>query len=145
MLQQFLPENRVQSGNSIIDMDYLNRIARNNRDFIDTVILKVADTLPAEISMMKTAVEENDYKKVNQLAHDMKTTFAVLGLTKLTESNTRFFETWKPGKKSPKLYKMLLEIEKAGQSIAMEIRKNFSKTRRKADSDSEGLTENSAA
>ena len=145
MLQQFLPENRVQSGNSIIDMDYLNRIARNNRDFIDTVILKVADTLPAEISMMKTAVEENDYKKVNQLAHDMKTTFAVLGLTKLTESNTRFFETWKPGKKSPKLYKMLLEIEKAGQNIAMEIRKNFSKTRRKADSDSEGLTENSAA
>jgi len=108
-------------------MDYLNRIAKNNPDFIETVILRVADTLPAEIDLMKTAVEENNFKKVNQLAHDMKTTFAVLGLTKLTEASTRYFETWKPGKKTPKLYKMLEEIEKAGRTISIEIRKNFSK------------------
>jgi len=146
VLQQFLPESRAQSANSIIDIDYLNRIARNNRDFIDTVILKVADTLPAEIDLMKSAVEENDYKKVNQLAHDMKTTFAVLGLTKLTEPSIRFFETWKPGKKSPKLNKMLQEVERAGQAIAMEIRKNFNKrARRNTGPDAEGMTENPAA
>ena len=128
ILQQFHPAHRGAGGEgSVIDMDYLNRIAKNNPDFIETVILRVADTLPAEIDLMKTAVEENNFKKVNQLAHDMKTTFAVLGLTRLTEASTRYFETWKPGKKTPKLYKMLDEIEKAGRTISIEIRKNFSK------------------
>ena len=128
VLQQFHPGHRgTGSERSLIDMDYLNRIAKNNPDFVETVILRVADTLPAEIDLMKTAVEEGNHKKVNQLAHDMKTTFSVLGLSKLTESATRYFETWRPGKKTPKLYKMLDEIEKAGRAISIEIRKNFSK------------------
>lgn len=147
VMQQFHPEQLAESGNSLIDMDYLKRIARNNPEFIDTVILKVADTLPAEIDMMKTAVEENDFKKVNRMAHDMKTTFGIMGLSKLTESSTRYFETWKPGRKTAKLYKMLEEMESAGRTIAQEIRKNFGKPGRPGSQSSteEGMTGNPAA
>lgn len=108
-------------------MNYLKGIARNNEEFIESVILRVADTLPGDIAMLKKAVELTDQEKVNNLSHDMKTTFAVLGLGDSIAEPIAYLETWKATKQTAtRAMKMVLLIEAAGAEVTYQILENFS-------------------
>jgi signal transduction histidine kinase/CheY-like chemotaxis protein len=124
-LEVFTPETTVTS--SLIDIQYLKGIATDNKEFIDSVILKIADTLPNEIAALRKAVEDNDHKLVNQLSHDMKTTFAILGLDDTLSDPIRYLESWdSKSKGNGKVKKMLELIESTGAEVTIQIRKNFS-------------------
>lgn len=124
-LEIFSPVGGVTE--KLIDMNYLKGIARNNEEFIDSVILKVADTLPGDIAMLRKAVEEKDQEKVNSISHDMKTTFAVLGLSDAIAEPIAYLESWKSHKNSNvRAMKMLQVIEIAGAEVTFQILENFS-------------------
>ncbi len=124
-LEIFSPVGGVTE--KLIDMNYLKGIARNNEEFIESVILRVADTLPGDIAMLKKAVEEKDEEKVNNLSHDMKTTFAVLGLGDSIAEPIAYLETWKAAKQSSiRAMKMVQVIEVAGAEVTYQILENFS-------------------
>ncbi len=124
-LEVFKPETNVTS--SIIDIQYLKGIATDNKEFIDSVILKIADTLPNEIAALRQAVENKDHTLVNRLSHDMKTTFAILGLDDTLSDPFRFLESWDSNiKGNGKVKKMLELIESTGAEVTIQIRENFS-------------------
>lgn len=124
-LEIFSPVGGVTE--KLIDMNYLKGIARDNEEFIDSVILKVADTLPGEIAMLRKAVEEKDQEKVNSISHDMKTTFAVLGLSDTIAEPISYLESWKSNKhSSARAMKMVQVIEVAGAEVTFQILENFS-------------------
>ena len=126
-LEIFSPVGGVTE--KLIDMNYLKGIARNNEEFIETVILKVADTLPGDIANLRKAVEERDQEKVNTISHDMKTTFAVLGLSDTIAEPISYLESWKVGKNGNlRAIKMLNIIEVAGAEVTFQILENFSAT-----------------
>jgi signal transduction histidine kinase/DNA-binding response OmpR family regulator len=109
-----------------IDMVYLKSIANGNTEYIESVILKVADTLPREIEELKHAVYENNQEKVNMLAHDMKTTFAVLGVSHAVAEPIRFLESWKVSTQSLiKAGKMLEIVEAVGAEVTFQILDTF--------------------
>ncbi|HLO80948.1 MAG TPA: response regulator [Chitinophagaceae bacterium] len=117
-----------------IDMVYLKSIAKGNTEYIETVILKVADNLPREIEELKHALYENDQEKVNILAHDMKTTFAVLGVSQAVAEPIRFLESWKASPKSLiKAGKMLEIIESVGAEVTFQILDTFANPDTKAE------------
>jgi signal transduction histidine kinase/DNA-binding response OmpR family regulator len=124
-LEIFSPETTYTE--AIIDIPYLNGIATDNKEFIDSVILKIAETLPTEIASLRQAVENNDHILVNQISHDMKTTFAILGLDDTLSEPIRFLESWKStGKSNGKVKKMMELIENTGVKVTSQIRENFS-------------------
>ncbi len=126
-LEIFSPVGGVTE--KLIDMNYLKGIASDNEEFIDSVILKVADTLPGEIAMLRKAVEEKDQEKVNAISHDMKTTFAVLGLSDTIAEPISYLESWKSNKHSAvRAMKMVQVIEVAGAEVTFQILENFSST-----------------
>jgi CheY-like chemotaxis protein len=109
-----------------VDMAYLKKIAGGNTEYIETVILKVADRLPREIEELKNAIYENNHEKVNILAHDMKTTFAVLGVSPAVAEPLRFLESWKMSTKNViKAGKMLEVIETVGGEVTFQILDTF--------------------
>ena len=124
-LEIFSPVGGVTE--KLINMNYLKGIAHDNEEFIESVILKVADTLPGEIAMLRKAVEEKDQVKVNTISHDMKTTFAVLGLSGTISEPIAYLESWKASKNSNvRAMKMLQVIEVAGAEVTFQILENFS-------------------
>lgn len=124
-LELFAPE--ITDSDSIIDVQYLKGIATDNKEFIHSVILKIADTLPNEIKALRQAVESNDHLLVNQISHDMKTTFAILGLPDNLSEPIRFLESWtSTSKGNGKVKKMLELIESTGTEVTIEILENFS-------------------
>ncbi|MGL6268562.1 MAG: ATP-binding protein, partial [Chitinophagaceae bacterium] len=125
ILEVFAPETLYTD--TIIDVQYLHGIATDNKEYIDSVILKIADSLPIEIAELRRAVEANDHELVNRLSHDMKTTFAILGLDDSLSEPIRFLESWKSTAKSnSKVKKMIESIENTGIKVTMQIRENFS-------------------
>jgi signal transduction histidine kinase/DNA-binding NarL/FixJ family response regulator len=115
-----------------IDMVYLKSIANGNTEYIESVILKVADTLPREIEELKHAVYENNQEKVNMLAHDMKTTFAVLGVSHAVAEPIRFLESWKVSTQSLiKAGKMLEIVEAVGAEVTFQILDTFANSNKK--------------
>jgi signal transduction histidine kinase len=125
VLELFAPESLVTERS--VDIQYLKSIAQNNREFIDSVILKIADTLPQEIATLREAVEANDHELVNQISHDMKTTFAVLGLNDSVSEPIRYLESWNSARQSQdKVRKMLEIIEGTGAEVTAQILANFS-------------------
>jgi signal transduction histidine kinase/CheY-like chemotaxis protein len=129
-LEIYAPESSVHE--MLIDIHYLNNIARDNQEFIDTVILKIADTLPDDIATLRHAVEANDHERVNQISHDLKTTFAVLGLHDTVSEPIRYLESWNSVRKNgTKVKKMLEIIEGAGAEVTLQILENFSPEVRK--------------
>jgi len=125
LLEVFAPETLFSE--NLIDIHYLNGIATDNKEYIDTVILKIAETLPSEIAALRQAVEANDHELVNRLSHDMKTTFAILGLDDSLSEPIRFLESWNStGKVNGKVKKMMELIESTGEKVIIQIRENFS-------------------
>jgi hypothetical protein len=128
VLELFAPESTVTEKS--IDIQYLKSIAQNNREFIDSVILKIAETLPHEITALKEAVEANDHELVNQISHDMKTTFAVLGLNDTVSEPIRYLESWNSARQSEgKAREMLELIAETGVEVTSQILANFSQHR----------------
>jgi signal transduction histidine kinase/CheY-like chemotaxis protein len=112
-----------------VDTAYLKNIAKGNIEYIETVILKVADRLPREIEELKNAIYENNHEKVNILAHDMKTTFAVLGVSPAVAEPLRFLESWKMSTKNVAVASKMLEvIETVGGEVTLQILDTFANT-----------------
>jgi signal transduction histidine kinase/CheY-like chemotaxis protein len=128
MMESFCNEDSVRErDDSILDLKYLKRISNGNREFIENVILKVADTLPVEIDKLKQALSEKNREQVNGIAHDMKTTFTVLGIGQKTSEQIRYLEKWKstPRNRNGKVSRIVGEIEQICKKVSDEIRENF--------------------
>jgi len=113
----------------MVDIEYLKKIASGNAEYIETVILKVADRLPREIEELKNAIYENNHEKVNTLAHDMKTTFAVLGVSPAVAEPLRYLESWKMSTKNiTEAVSMLEIVETVGGEVTFQILDSFANT-----------------
>lgn len=131
MLEYFVPavadSDHSNHADHIINIEYLKNLAQDNREFIDSVILKIAHTLPQDIVSLRNAVEANNHALVNQISHDMKTTFAVMGLNDIIAEPLRYLESWNSNRKNNlKVRKMLEIIEEAGEQVTIQILDNFS-------------------
>jgi len=70
-------------GDTVIDLSIVNKYARGNEDFKNDIIKEFVTTVPGSINSLENAIFEGNYQKISLIAHDMKTTVHVMGLTEL--------------------------------------------------------------
>jgi CheY-like chemotaxis protein len=71
------------NGGTVIDLSVVDKYARGNPDFKNEIIKEFVTTVPGSINSLENAIFEGNYQKISHIAHDMKTTVHVMGLTTL--------------------------------------------------------------
>jgi signal transduction histidine kinase/CheY-like chemotaxis protein len=110
------------------DLEYLRKVSSGNAEFVESVAMRIADALPREIAELKEALIHNDQHTVNTMAHDMKTTFAVLGIYGQLEKPLNYLESWQSSPKTmPVAGEMIHMIEDLGLEVTQQLLEAFAK------------------
>lgn len=118
-LEFYTPQHEIRAR---LDLDYLRKMSNGNMEFIESVVLRVADSLPREISDLKQALINNDQQKVNTMSHDMKTTFAVLGIYDSVEEALTYLESWRSSHKTMSVAgHMVHMLEDVAREISIQL------------------------
>jgi len=72
-----------QHQEKLYDLTMLEEIAGDNPDFIKSMLQLFIDNTPADLSRMKEAFEQNNWKEVGSIAHKMKSSVSSLGIQSL--------------------------------------------------------------
>jgi len=90
MIKKFLPSDvetspeqhtRLPPEFKLIDLNYLKAISKGNLEYEKRATGQFLRLVPGSLSNLQTARNSNDLKVVRQIAHDMKTTVSIMGLT----------------------------------------------------------------
>jgi len=68
----------------VIDLEYLKSVSRGDKNFETDMIRSFSEQVPAELTELKSAIEQLDYRKISSLAHSLKSTVSYLGMKQLT-------------------------------------------------------------
>jgi CheY-like chemotaxis protein len=71
----------ANDGYQYIRLQYMREISRGNRIYEQKVTMQFIELLPPCLQQLETAFRENNLGAVNRLAHDLKTTVSIMGLT----------------------------------------------------------------
>ena len=66
-------------------LDRVRELADNDEEFIETLALTFLEEVPEDAALLKTAVENKDYKAAYQSAHKMKPTIDLFELGVLAD------------------------------------------------------------
>ncbi len=69
---------------NVIDMNYLNEMMNGNKQLVKEIIDLFLQQVPAELSTINIAVAELNYLQIKTIAHTMRSSLAVLGISVLT-------------------------------------------------------------
>jgi signal transduction histidine kinase/CheY-like chemotaxis protein len=81
--------NKYSKSNSrnaapVIDLKYLKTLSKGDKTFEENMIRSFSVQLPAELSELKAAIGQRDYKKIASVAHNLKSTVSYMGLNEVT-------------------------------------------------------------
>lgn len=69
---------------AVVDMDYLRSLSKGDKTFEKNMMKAFSEQIPAELSKLRAAISERDYKKIESIAHNMKSTVSYLGIHQLS-------------------------------------------------------------
>ena len=73
----------VERTAKVIDLLVIDKYSRGDNDFRKELMQEFINTVPPAISSLETAIRQSNYSRIKEIAHDMKTTIHVMGLTVL--------------------------------------------------------------
>lgn len=87
-------ENNIETINAYkyINLQYMKEISAGNKVYEKTVTEQFIIAIPVELEKLNNAIRNNDSMSFKQLAHNMKTTVSIMGLTTLLQPYLDFFE-----------------------------------------------------
>jgi len=106
MIRKFVPgidnpephENRIENpeAHQYIDLRGMREISRGNAGYEKLVIGQFIDCIPKDLESLQKALDQQDFDSLRSIAHNMKTSIGIVGLTpvldgyldKLEESNS---------------------------------------------------------
>ncbi|HEY2720563.1 MAG TPA: response regulator [Chitinophagaceae bacterium] len=69
-----------------IHLEYMKEISSGNKEYEKTVSEQFIEAIPEDLEAIKNAWKDNNLTELRQLAHNMKTTISVMGLTDQLQS-----------------------------------------------------------
>lgn len=72
-----------EQSSHIYDLSYLRSISGNDQAFIRDMMQTFVDTMPSIIEQMGSAAADDDLEKLSKLAHQIKPSFSLLGISAL--------------------------------------------------------------
>jgi len=67
----------------VIDLNIVDRYSKGDVQFRRELMQEFIETVPPTINSLETAIKQSNYSRIKEIAHDMKTTIHVMGLTAL--------------------------------------------------------------
>ena len=67
----------------VIDLNVVDRYSKGDVEFRRELMQEFINTVPEAIDSLETAIRQGNYSRIKEIAHDMKTTIHVVGLTVL--------------------------------------------------------------
>jgi CheY-like chemotaxis protein len=68
-------------GGKVIDLNVIERYSKGNVEFRNELIQEFITTIPSAINSLESAIKESNYGRIREIAHDMKTSVHIMGLT----------------------------------------------------------------
>ncbi|MBI1343618.1 MAG: response regulator [Terrimonas sp.] len=108
-------ENENPTGNpsgkyKIIDLAYMKEVSQGDMEYERTVIRQFLELVPGDIKALKQALEHKDFNTLRKIAHDLKTSISILGLTNKLDDFLDKIESAQPA--DPNLPEIVNTIEK---------------------------------
>lgn len=85
-------QNVSPSRYKYIDLAYMRSVSGGDRDFEETVTRQFLDNVPNSLQQLLNAFKNNNFKAVNGIAHDLKSSIAMFGLLPLLEGMLELLE-----------------------------------------------------
>lgn len=63
-----------------LDLGYVKEVSRGNISYEKKVTSQFIDFMPANLSALKDSLKNSDFKQISQVAHNLKTSVAIMGL-----------------------------------------------------------------
>lgn len=76
----------------VIDLKYIESVSDGDEQLKEDMIRQFVKTIPGNIFSLGKAIDENNYKVIYSIAHDMKTTVHFMGLTSLVGQSLQKIE-----------------------------------------------------
>jgi HPt (histidine-containing phosphotransfer) domain-containing protein len=76
-------EETNEKGGKVIDLNVIERYSKGNVEFRNELIQEFITTIPSAINSLESAIKESNYSRIKEIAHDMKTSVHIMGLTLL--------------------------------------------------------------
>jgi CheY-like chemotaxis protein/nitrogen-specific signal transduction histidine kinase len=74
--------NEALDGYKYISLDYMKEISKGNQAYEKKATRQFIESLPSSLQLLENAFFQNDLGTINSLAHDLKTTVSIMGLTR---------------------------------------------------------------
>lgn len=68
-----------------INLAYMKEVSAGNTDYEKTITEQFIEAIPGDLAEMEKAFQQNDMKRLQQLAHNMKTTVSVMALNEMLQ------------------------------------------------------------
>lgn len=79
-------ENEAKDGYRYINLDYMKEISKGNRVYEKKATLQFMESVPWSLQLLESALHRDDLDTIHRLAHELKTTFSIMGLTERLSS-----------------------------------------------------------
>ncbi len=76
---------RIANSYRCINLNYMREVSNGNTVYEKTVTAQFIETIPADILALDVAIDKKDYTNIATIAHNMKTTVSVMGLTDILQ------------------------------------------------------------
>jgi signal transduction histidine kinase/DNA-binding response OmpR family regulator len=76
---QHIPEKKEESIHHL-NLEYLHQLSGNDREFEREILNQFLEQMPAELSELRTSIDEHNYDQVRRTAHSLKSTVGYVGL-----------------------------------------------------------------
>ena len=73
--------NEANDGYKYISLDYMKEISKGNQAYEKKATRQFIESVPSSLQLLENAFLQNDLGTINSLAHDLKTTVSIMGLT----------------------------------------------------------------
>ena len=73
----------TDKGGKVIDLNVIEKYSKGNIEFRNELIQEFITTVPSAINSLESAIKDQNFTRIKEIAHDMKTTIHIMGLTML--------------------------------------------------------------
>jgi HPt (histidine-containing phosphotransfer) domain-containing protein len=94
----------------MIDLNKINELYNGDKQKVKKILTIYATILPDQFFQLEKAFDQIDVKKIEAMAHTLKTSFRYLGLNKLSNTAKKLEEKCESAKCIEKLRPYFLEI-----------------------------------
>lgn len=109
----------------IYNLDKLNEMADGDEDFINSVISVFLEEVPQDLEGLESALEQQNYEQVYQLAHKIKPNVDLLGMEQTRAVALQIETLGKSSANMNEIQKVFPILKKDIHQVVSELKKDF--------------------